>query len=653
MSSDSPDRGGTAERRSTLTTEHSFIVPLLQVNQRIAGLAASSQSLQVVKMAPRRNSLTSDLEDSTYDLLSVSDVISDDDACTDSLSGSTMGDESEGNTASEFRYDSDGSVSDEEEEIIIVRDGERDGATQATPSIGPRPDDHESLEDKLLGSHLSELTVRPSKTEQSILFEEAEKKRAEEDEASLWGKLKSHEAFEQTMHALESPIGQKILKLSVVVAAALVTSRVVSPWVAQQDANNLVPYIPQQKANAAANIQHLKPNTQYERKEPAQAKNWPQFEQLQHTLDFLKELTSSQLAQSSSVASVKSKSPSTSSSSATSSVTMAAAKPSPAFSKKQNRTRSKVVDKVRYTKDEKFYVFLNTGRVTPFSVGHKLKHKHRFGPFTQVTGDDKKFKVEFDSQEGKFKVAHVGAEKFRGSTRVVVSRNGQVLQRGQLNSPDATITWIPSRIKPAQRFGQVQVLFALPTEAVFQVSVLDLGDSPVLQWTSPPKKAAAAATDVMRRITDAINVYVEPHRHFIPLMSPWQKPKDADNNEEPHPVPSQVTDVIFRAQKHAVAIAQSFRTVALMDIEAANRCLVQANTNLVKTFTKYRGEVIRAARGAPRRSLSLSKAQDRVKELKRTMKKKLAGQKNEPIGRVKKEEKETKPVISPWGILGM
>lgn len=654
MSADSFDRGRSRTRRAN-SRRTRLRLPRIEVDPVVANMASNTQALRVTPTNMRRNSITSDMEDSGYDMLSDITGTSDDDASTDSLSGSIIEDESERGPSSEFRYDVQDTDSEEEDIYPDVRAGDHANPSITTPIINPRSSLYDTLEDEALSSSLSVLTERPVRTDASVLLESAEQKVSSHSATNLWSKLTNNQSAEDILHAMNSPNGKMLLGALGFVAISMLTSSVLTPFL-QPNHNNLhQPIVPQHNNVPVARVEHVNEKTPVVLENSAQAKNWPQFEKLQETLKSLKELTSSHSLQTqlpvaaNPVSLARSKSTAAASTNKVSSSARLCKTfgPSP---KNQNCTGYKVLDKARYSKEtEKFYVFLDDGRVTPFHVGHRIKSKHRFGPFTQLTGRDKRFKAEFDNLQGKIKVAHIGPKGRRGTTRIVVSRNGKVLQRGQVDSANDAVTFEPNLLKREEIYGQVQILFASPTDAVFQVSVMDLKPVPVTSWTNPPTTAKQAATDAMRRITDAINVYVAPIR-----LSGPQRPSGhvkAKHEQQNEPVSSPVTDVLVRAQNHAVAIAnairvtaitdfQAIRSVALIDFEAANRCLFRANANVVSTFNKYHGEVIRAARGTPRQTLS--KAQDRVKELKKTVEKKFAGfrtvREMEPIQGIKKEE---------------
>jgi hypothetical protein len=534
-SSDRADRLSESHRYSR-PRFHSPIVPRLPQSTRSSSRSSASSFSQlpalVGDMADPNRIYPADLDGSSYDFLSdsVSDVISDDDARTESLSST---DESEASRMSDFRYDSDIDGTEEEVDVVTTTieagDDRQDGAESVHTASDQSDDDDisDGEAEGMLNSTLSELATEVPSAAASM--HDATPSAAPESQClryddSRFNKLRMHHHADNRNCVHSQDVIKTILGLGLFLFFFLFSAAITDVLVGYNITRPSFNPPPTVIANVPQGVATNAIMTQNDATALASEQSG-QVLQLTGVAALSSWASEKGRVMEELVSCITSKSPSA--------LLVPESVQTPPLPNNNNaplhtpQSRFPSYGKLREVKaamtQERFYVYLNSGQVLPLTDGRREKHADRMGPYTQLAKDNEKFRISFNARHGKFVIARVHSAKIKGSTAIAISREGRVIQRGYLTTAEALVSWVPKEIAPEELYGDMDVLFVLPAESAFQTSSINLG-SRQFQWSDPPMAAAAAASDVMRRITDAISTYVEPRMEPPAWMRVATKP---------------------------------------------------------------------------------------------------------------------------------
>ncbi|KAF2669901.1 hypothetical protein BT63DRAFT_412691 [Microthyrium microscopicum] len=593
------------------TSSHSsseFIIPSIKLDGSVDHNRFHRQP--DLNMRVRRNSEPSALDESTYDLLS--DGTDETGESIDFSSGSEAGDDRESTRTGDHRYDSDESGTEEEDDNVIALSDTK-SESLLSESYG-----NQSVDTSVPSNESDDIAARLLNSTLEDLADHSTEKRGLHN---IWRQLvrdytgSEWECWQdRAVQVSQGPNFKLFCGSALFVIFSVITASVLGPMVTPSSHSHNVD-TSGFKVEPKVNVPLTAPTeTPFPSLRRAPAGGWP----LGDRLDLLHLLTSS--LSSEKKLEVYSSTSSASSASATRSSKVAR----PSQAKSQSLLRPKLPEQSVSEKDTaRFYVFLGNGFIAPFDVGRKMKATDRLGPYYQMSGKNEKFKIDYNPLTGKFTLGYTTSARIRGAIAIVISRNGHVLQRGHVTLPGSSIDWVPQVVPKEELHGKVQVLFALPGESSFQVQMVDLG-KPGFQWNGPPQAAAAAASDVVRRITDALIIYVEPGLNNIPGIRSLTRP--VEQAKKLATTPFGVSDVILRAQSQVSTFAQSFRIDfdASRKVTKTRKSLARMNDKVIKALVKYQGDVIQAVNGKPR--ASLARAQSRVKKIQHNVERRLTKQ---------------------------
>jgi hypothetical protein len=151
-------------------------------------------------------------------------------------------------------------------------------------------------------------------------------------------------------------------------------------------------------------------------------------------------------------------------------------------------------------KSSKSYIFLNSGCILPENIGRNQQSGDRLGPYRELTGNEAKFRADYDTTTNKFNI--YSSRPYRGSLAILVMpENCKLLQRGHQPPGFASpIEWVPAQVSSSSVNGKTfSVAIVVPAEASFQVTNVQIDLLPS-RWTSV----------ALRHWTGAMTRYVEP-----------------------------------------------------------------------------------------------------------------------------------------------